>query len=120
MTKERELLSYALRALNNDWDVDPLAIIEEIRAYLAAEKGKQEEEPAHKSWCASLTQMLMSNPPQPARCNCMDSVAEQRKPLSFEEIEEKYNSERFVTSWNSFLHGVRFAEKHHGIGGGDE
>lgn len=24
----------------------------------------------HERWCASLTQMLMSDPPQPAACNC--------------------------------------------------
>ena len=24
----------------------------------------------HKDWCASITQLLLSNPPQPAPCNC--------------------------------------------------
>jgi hypothetical protein len=30
-----------------------------------------EQEPvAHQKWCASLTQLLLSMPPQPAPCNC--------------------------------------------------
>ena len=102
MTKERELLRRALEGLENrrdeiaDWgayaseyfqtkwgyeaSIDAYDnLIIEIRAHLAAEEVKQEDETVHQSWCASLTQMLMSNPPQPALCNCMDSVAEEWK-----------------------------------------
>ena len=31
----------------------------------------EDQEPvAHQKWCASLTQLLLSMPPQPAPCNC--------------------------------------------------
>lgn len=43
-----------------------------------------------------------------------------QKRLSGKEIEEEYWDHIEWTSWTSFLAGVRFAEKHHGIGGGDE
>jgi hypothetical protein len=29
-----------------------------------------QEHVTHQDWCASLTQLLLSNPPQPAPCNC--------------------------------------------------
>jgi hypothetical protein len=29
-----------------------------------------QESVAHQNWCASLTQLLLSHPPQPAPCNC--------------------------------------------------
>lgn len=45
--------------------------------------------------------------------------AEQRKLLSEEEIDKAYMSEMNAGSWYSFFYGVRFAEKHHGIGEGD-
>ena len=28
------------------------------------------EQPKHQPWCASLNTLLMSHPPQPAKCNC--------------------------------------------------
>jgi hypothetical protein len=37
-----------------------------------------EQEPvAHQKWCASLTQLLLSMPPQPAPCNCHQPQPEQ-------------------------------------------
>jgi hypothetical protein len=34
-------------------------------------KTQPEQEPVeHQKWCASLTQLLLSMPPQPAPCNC--------------------------------------------------
>ena len=39
-----------------------------------------------------------------------------RKPLSEEDMEKHHG----MSSWLSFRAGVRFAEKHHGIGGEDE
>jgi len=37
-----------------------------------------EQEPvAHQKWCASLTQLLLSMPPQPAPCNCHQPQLEQ-------------------------------------------
>ena len=31
---------------------------------------ESQEPVAHQKWCASLTQLLLSMPPQPAPCNC--------------------------------------------------
>ena len=39
-----------------------------------------------------------------------------RERLSEKEIETEYWDSIKWTSWTSFLAGVRFAEKHHGIG----
>jgi hypothetical protein len=37
---------------------------------------------AHKDWCASLTQLLLTHPPKPALCNCT-SPAPQRTEQNF-------------------------------------
>ena len=42
------------------------------------------------------------------------------KPLSDEEIVQAYEDACFIGTMTAFVAGVRFAEKHHGIGGGDE
>lgn len=42
-----------------------------------------------------------------------------REILSEKEIETEYWDSIKWTSWTSFLAGVRFAEKHYGIGGGE-
>ena len=41
----------------------------------------------HKDWCASLTQMLTSNPPKPAPCNCESSAKSQWSGLTDEEMQ---------------------------------
>jgi hypothetical protein len=41
-----------------------------------------EQEPmAHKDWCASLTQLLLSNPPKPAPCNCTPPTPQRTEPV---------------------------------------
>ena len=117
MTKERELLHRALEAL--DWVLNfPEGdgyedLAQEIRAHLAAEEGKQEEE-SDEDW----------DPPsfyELGKVRHTYTMVKQRKPLSEEEIEEGWlrdlDSERY---WGPFVDGVRWAERHHGIGGGDE
>lgn len=42
-----------------------------------------------------------------------------REALTAEEIEKKYWESFGLTSWTCFVAGVRFAEKHHGITGGE-
>jgi hypothetical protein len=37
---------------------------------LTTETQPEQEPVAHQKWCASLTQLLLSMPPQPAPCNC--------------------------------------------------
>ena len=41
----------------------------------------------HQNWCASLNQTLLSNPPQPAPCNC-------KKPLQESDVETEYTEDR--------------------------
>jgi hypothetical protein len=36
----------------------------------AIAKLESQEPVSHQKWCASLTQLLLSMPPQPAPCNC--------------------------------------------------
>ena len=45
--------------------------------------------------------------------------ASQRKPLTEEEINRELPFECSGIYFDGFRAGVRFAEKHHGIGGGD-
>ena len=35
-----------------------------------------QKEQKHEAWCASLTQMLLINPPKPAPCNCKTKLPE--------------------------------------------
>lgn len=44
-----------------------------------------------------------------------------RTPLSNEEIDKGLNGKNGFENWydDRFVDGVRFAEKHHGIGGGE-
>jgi hypothetical protein len=37
---------------------------------LTTETQPEQEPVEHQKWCASLTQLLLSMPPQPAPCNC--------------------------------------------------
>ena len=44
-----------------------------------------------------------------------------RKPMTKEEIDSKFTLDGSVfSSYTAFKQGIRFAEKHHGIGGDDE
>ena len=48
----------------------------------------------HQDWCASLTQMLTSNPPKPAPCNCGSSEKPQWAGLTDEDVS--------LLDWESF------------------
>jgi uncharacterized coiled-coil protein SlyX len=52
---------------------DKLASIKQAIAEL-----ESQEPVAHQKWCASLTQLLLSMPPQPAPCNCHPPQPPQR------------------------------------------
>ena len=51
--------------------VDPLRLL--VNDVVAALRQTEQEPAAHQKWCASLTQLLLSMPPQPAPCNCHPS-----------------------------------------------
>lgn len=193
MTKERELLRRALELLERDDDeqIEFCCIRDDIRAYLAVEEGKQEEEPVylfrrkglndfvtcskerfdelseihlfetkilHPSRIQNketatrsedvVTEATDQEPVAWRRYNPLQSCweydkypedllederliadpeplflhpspqAEQRKPLSEEEIDQELWGSTHYS--RSFTAGVRWAEKMHRIGGGDD
>ena len=128
MSKERELLRRALE----EWDSDNASYpkfasaMDEIRTHLAAEEGKQEEEPFPIVQSGCIRGLQLSGKPYPRTCPacglgpCKISLhpspqAKQRKPLSGDEIVKAYNQTPVTARVACFEAGVRFAEKHHGI-----
>ena len=136
MTKERELLHWAWSWVESGWDADPLAIIEEIRTHLAAEEGKQEEEPLFYISKHTLNQCLddsvvvftprLQAHKTEGNLHCIPVFLhpspqdEQMKPLSEVEISNGWLATSKTCRISCFEDGVRFAEKHHGIGEEDE
>lgn len=102
MTKERELLEETLLFLD---EFEYPTIVEEIRAYLAAE---EERKPKfiRKKVCWNCGWPIQETRPEPAI----------RKPMTDREIMEQAKALGFddVTTID-FAIGVRYAEKHHGI-----
>lgn len=73
--KTRKLLERAMESLDGGL-LYRLELKEKIRAYFAEPEPTQDEGPeTHEPWCAYLTQMLMSNPPQRSKCNCKNTPA---------------------------------------------
>ena len=75
MSSLRDAAQQALEALEpyadikpRDWKTDREKLWRSYDALRAALAEQAEQE--HQPWCASLTQLLMSNPPKPAPCNC--------------------------------------------------
>ena len=65
-------------------------------------KELESQEPvAHQKWCASLTQLLLSMPPQPAPCNCQPP---QRTwvGLTDEEKHKTWYEMQNIMGWYSF------------------
>lgn len=93
--KARELLEsvvecWGIQAYPHDWE----KLVREIRVFLSTPEPTQDEEPkTHEPWCAYLTQMLMSNPPQRSKCNCKNTTAPRPEfvRLSEEEIADVLN-----------------------------
>jgi len=80
-----------------------------------ARKPTQDEEPkTHEPWCAYLTQMLMSNPPQRSKCNCKNTTAPRPEfvRLSEEEVTEILTSAYDMYSTICAVEN-RLAEKNH-------
>jgi hypothetical protein len=78
-----EVLKQALEALEFFSDtsnsaMDKAVSEDAIASLRQAIAGLESQEPvAHQKWCASLTQLLLSMPPQPAPCNCHQPQLEQ-------------------------------------------
>jgi hypothetical protein len=137
MSKERELLRRALEAIEQTpcWtyngkptcgfeDLD--SIYDEIEAHLAAEEGKQEEEPfgeLHPNgyfhpYDGMPIHLAFQKPhfDQKPLFLHPSPQAEQRKPLSEKEIMAALSVDAIDGFQYGFWSGVRFAEKHHKIG----
>jgi hypothetical protein len=136
MSNATELLRRALDCLLYANGADPISVSKEIRAFLAAEP---EAEPEPVAWARKW--YLDGEIPQkeknergrmawpykfkflPVSCHkcCEDDISlytkpePSRKPMTEEEIKEicPFSREPMKIGFNS---GVRFAEKHHGIG----
>jgi len=42
----------------------------------ASQQAEKQDRVSHQRWCASLTQLLLSDPPRPAPCNCTPPAAQ--------------------------------------------
>jgi hypothetical protein len=110
MSTATELLRRALESF--DWmDVDN-SVTDDIRAFLDAEP--EAEPKTHEPWCAYLTQMLMSNPPQRSKCNCKNTTAPRPEfvRLSEEEVTKILTSAYDMYSTICAVEN-RLAEKNH-------
>jgi len=108
MTTATELMRRALDALHFDLSAKESAkVAEEIRAFLAAE---EERKPKfiRKKVCWNCGWPIQETRPEPSR-----------KPISEKEINRELPFECSGIYFDGFRAGVRFAEKHHGIGGDD-
>ena len=126
--KAHELLELALKALEFDVSAKRTEEIKkEIRAHLAAEECPQNAEKATRSEDV-VTEATDQEPDEDwdppsfyelGKVRHTYTMVKQRKPLSEEEIDKAIMSDDGTYDFG-FYDGVRFAEKHHGIGGGDE
>ena len=136
MSNAEYLLSRALESYDNGTANCDL-VFEEIRAYLATPRTEREliyvgsnahmEFLAEEAECANMVLDDKGVPKDDGNGNVYSLVgrieryrklsAEQRKPLSVKEIEEKWFRDKTLNfSWLAFLLGFRFAETHHEIG----
>lgn len=72
---DKELMQLALGAL--EWHLEKGAWGADIEGVTAALRERLvQPEQKHEYWCASLTQLLLSNPPKPASCDCKTKLTE--------------------------------------------
>jgi len=126
MSTATELLREALESLE-EWKEERNAtcddvLIEDIRVFLAAEK--EADEPVAYGYkdrwgkiidCISRQSAEDVGTQGDFKIPLYTRPAPARKPMTEEEIKElcPFTRQEFVTGFNS---GIRFAEKHHGIG----
>ena len=127
--KARELLEMAIEEWDSDRDLYEFhKVMEEIRAYLAEPEAKRkrlsdeeifnlynehEEETSVHSTIFHFNEFARA----------IEARVLQREPLKKEQIEKGFQETGYregESRGRCFVLGVRFAEKHHGIGGGDE
>lgn len=127
--KARELLERAIEEWDSDRDLYEFhKVMEEIRAYLAQPEAKRErlsEEEIfnlyneHEEETSVHSAIFYFN----EFARAIEARVLQREPLKKEQIEKGFQETGYregESRGRCFVLGVRFAEKHHGIGGGDE
>jgi hypothetical protein len=68
---DREIMQMVIDAWGKLDLADLSKAVTAIRERLAQpERVDEKAKDSHEDWCASLTQLLLSNPPQPAPCDC--------------------------------------------------
>ena len=75
-----EAMKQALEALEHEAQI---GCDDAYRVERDALRAAIEQQEKHEDWCASLTRLLLSMPPQPAPCNCKLKTA-QRDPHSWQ------------------------------------
>ena len=127
--KARELLGIAIEEWDSDRDLYEFhKVMEEIRAYLAEPEAKRErlsdEEifnlyNEHEEETSVHSAIFHFN----KFARAIEARVLQREPLKKEQIEKGFQETEYregESRGRCFVLGVRFAEKHHGIGGDDE
>ena len=126
MNKANELLRRALDVMSYWSESKATDLKVEIRTYLANQETAKDEpvvfiRPDHLAKARKSPFLCQVGPVQVA-----DFVPlylhpqEPKKPMTEEEIDLACNQEESVEYICGFYSGIRFAEKHHGIGGEDE
>ena len=114
MSKERELLA---RVLTSElWSVQ-----EELQAEIKQLLAQPEQEPV--AWMQDSIELYVLEEKSAIRGYVIPlyTAPPTREPLSDGEIRDGLDGKNGFENWydDRFVDGVRFAEKHHGIGGGE-
>ena len=115
MTTLREAAQQALEAMEaGDWYIDQLEMI----VYSADDTGTHEERAKVQAAITALRTALA----EPDHIADVSKLVEQRtepvqEPLTAEEVIEHFQTQVDTGSLMSFVEGVRYAERAHGIGG---
>jgi len=129
MNKERELLKRALVILETANTLETLVLgslklEDDIRAYLASEP-----EDAPVAWLKGVTicpevgydyTLTEQHPKDLGWTPLYTRPAPERKPIPIDQIDKTYEDNFYLDGYFAFDAGVRFAERHHGIGEKDE
>ena len=87
MSNLHKAAEQALATLENPWEAGAEGVADAIFALRAALAAEPVEE--HERWCASVTQLLLCDPPRKAPCNCKKKQVEPvQEPVAWESSED--------------------------------
>ena len=124
MSNATGLLKRALEELEIHGEVSTWDLIKDIRTFLAAEPESGEPvawiQPNHLDKAQFMPFLCRVEPKQRDDfIPLYTKPSPARKPMTEEEIDEELETNEYYCA-KSFADGVRWAEKHHGIGASDE